>query len=127
MGWRLKQEESLRAELEQAQIDEKRSADRDTYHEARMAKLRAGYKYRFTPMEMRPLFRRSVFNTEETDHPRVSVLVKTDFDGTRDAVTNCLDTYDRNDTVWLDVLGVTVGDVTETDLQLASDCDGIGT
>ena len=112
--------------MEQAQIDEKRAADRDSYHEARMAKLKAGYKYWKCPMELRQELLKSVFKTEENDHPRVTVLVKTDFDGTRDAIANCLDTYDKNDSVWLDILGVSVGDVTEADLQLASDCDGLG-
>ena len=39
---------------------------------------------------------------------------------------NCLDTYDKNEDVWMDVLGVSVGDVTESDIQMASEFDGIG-
>ena len=39
---------------------------------------------------------------------------------------NCLDTYDKNEDVWMDVLGVSVGDVTESDIQMASEFDGLG-
>lgn len=126
VAWRKKQEEQLRADMEQAAIDQRRADERETYFEARMARLQAGYKYRSGgPRELKYISKGSVYAPGEADTPRISVLVKTDYDGTRDAVSNCLDTYDKHDTVSLDVLGVSVGDVTETDIQLATDFDGI--
>ena len=38
VAWRKKQEEALRSEMEQAAIDQRRSDERETYFEARMAR-----------------------------------------------------------------------------------------
>jgi len=125
IAWRKKEAEGLKNEIEQSVIDQRRAADRDVYEQMRAAKLSAGYKYRFAPRELKYVTRESAYGPIETDIPRVSILVKTDFDGTRDAVLNCLDTYDKNEDVWMDVLGVSVGDVTESDIQMASEFDGL--
>merc|ERR1711874_807475 len=54
----------------------------------------------------------------------VSIVVRCDVDGSLDAIINCLNTY-KDQEVELDILNAAVGEVTETDLMLAQEFDGI--
>ena len=50
---------------------------------------------------------------------KVKILLKADFDGTRDAILSCLDSY-HGDEVKLDVIEAAVGEITDGDVQHAS-------
>ena len=55
---------------------------------------------------------------------KVSIIIKGDVDGSIDAIRNSLASYDESN-VDLDIMLCGVGDVTETDLKLAHEFDGI--
>jgi len=123
VAWRKAQEAELRKEMDDPAIQKKREEERQKYIQFRTAKLKAGV--------MKPIYFRNDFMKEREKEfvqtefrPKVTVLIKTDYDGTRDAIINCLETYDNRDVI-LDVIGVEVGDVTETDVQMTGDFDGV--
>lgn len=58
-------------------------------------------------------------------HPQVHVLVKGDVDGTVEAILDVLDTYDSNTDCKLDVVHYGVGNVSESDVELARSFDAI--
>ena len=122
VAWRKQQDLAIKQEIDAAAIKKKRAEDREKYVEHYVARLQAGlYK---------PLYGYNDFHVRSKEYiqsdtrPKVTVLVKTDFDGTKDAIANCLDTYESKEVV-LDVIDVGVGDVNENDLQIASYFDGI--
>ena len=61
---------------------------------------------------------------DDDPRPRVNILIKCDFDGSKDAILACLDSYDEAE-VRLDVLEADVGEVTQEDIQFAHDFQGI--
>ena len=63
-------------------------------------------------------------DNEGYDDRKVSIIVKTDVDGSLEALMSVLSTYDEED-VKLDIIASGVGGITETDLKLAQDFDGI--
>ena len=126
VDWRIRQrkKEEL-AEMSQA-IDEKRRTEKEVYDEFRWKKLKDG-KFR------KPIFKANDsqahqiirdINTEGLDDRKVSIIVKTDVDGSLEALLAVLDTYDEEE-VKLDIIASGVGGITETDLKLAQDFDGI--
>ena len=54
----------------------------------------------------------------------MSIVVRCDVDGSLDAILNCLYSY-KDPSVELDILNAAVGELTETDLKLAQEFDGI--
>lgn len=53
-----------------------------------------------------------------SDHPKVSVIIKGDVDGSVEAILNCLETYNSPE-VDLDIVSFGVGQVNENDLVMA--------
>ena len=117
--WRLKQQEEQKKMQDAEQIVKKREIDHKEYVDHRMKKLELGI--------FKPRFGRHDFHTRQKEvivdddqRPRVKILIKFDFDGSKDAILSCIDTYDEAE-VRLDVLQAEVGEVTEEDVQFASD------
>lgn len=61
----------------------------------------------------------------EDPRPRVNVIIKGDVHGSVEAILDVLETYDGNDLCRLDIVHYGVGDVSETDVELASTFDAI--
>ena len=124
--WRSNQRKLAEQEEALLSIQEGRQADRKVYEEFRLQKLKSGHlrsKGVFTGnhSEARAIL-------DERMRPRtenkVSIVVRCDVDGSLDAILNCLYSY-KDPAVELDILNAAVGEVTETDLKLAQDFDGI--
>ena len=126
VDWRIRQrkKEEL-AEMADA-IDEKRRTEKEVYDEFRWKKLKDG-KFR------KPIFKSNNsqahqilkdIDSEGLDDRKVSIIVKTDVDGSLEALVSVLGTYDEEE-VKLDIIASGVGGITETDLKLAQDFDGI--
>lgn len=88
-----------------------------------MQKLQAGIQ--------KPRYGRHDFYTrqkeaeEDSETPKVSLIIKADVDGSLEAILNVLETYDLHEEVRLDVVHFGVGEVTDTDLTLAAQFDGV--
>ena len=124
--WRMaRRKDEEREDLAEA-ISSKQLADRKVYERFKEEKLKAG---RITT----PIFSRrdSEARKELLEHYKslnpdqtLSIVVKADVDGSLDAIVNCLDSYHEED-VALDLMSHSVGEVTENDLKLAQDFNGI--
>lgn len=105
------QHEKAEADLEvirvkQNEHDEKYKAERD-------ARRKIG---RFKVRRIGPRPKEYI---EDNSVPRVNVIVKADVHGSCEAILDVLDTYHDNDRVRLDIVHYGIGDVTESDLELA--------
>ena len=126
VDWRIGQRKKEDLKEVTEAISEKRRSDKKVYDEFRMKKLKDGH------------FRKSVFKSNDSEayeilknreeagqnDRKVSIVIKTDVDGSLEAILNCLSTYDEEE-VKLDIVTSSVGAITETDLRLAQDFDGI--
>ncbi|XP_052888178.1 translation initiation factor IF-2, mitochondrial [Anopheles moucheti] len=63
--------------------------------------------------------------TPDDGKPRINVIVKGDVHGSVEAILDVLETYDDNERCRLDVIHYAVGDVNESDLELARLFDAI--
>ena len=111
-------------------IDKQRAVDRAAYEEYRLKKLQAGIRWR-APLGYNAdidAYQRRKETVEYTGPPKVPMIVRTDVDGSLEAILNCFETYDdgtREDlSVKLDILDFGVGAVTESDVQLAANFGG---
>ena len=124
--WRMEQQKKLEFEETAKIIEGKRMADREVYTQYRKRNLEKGIKFNSVfsknESEARSILEERL-KTSDPNH-RVSIIVKTDVDGSLDAIKTCLDTYDEKE-VELDIISTAVGEVTETDLKIAQDFDGI--
>lgn len=123
--WRINQRKLVEREEERMLIEEGRHADRKVYEEYRLKKLKSGHlrgKGVFTgnQNEARAILDERLRPKEN----KVSIVVRCDVDGSLDAIINCLSTY-KDQEVELDILNAAVGEVSETDLMLAQEFDGI--
>lgn len=62
---------------------------------------------------------------EDNIGPYLNLIVKTDVDGTLEAILDTLDTYDAMDQCKLDFLHYAVGPITENDLEMAKTFNGV--
>ena len=124
--WRVDQRKDKENQGIQKIIEEKRKADREVYNEYRTLNLKKGQTrsaiFNRNTSEAHEIIKERMKGSD-TDH-RVSIIVKTDVDGSLDAILNCFETYDEEE-VELDIITTKVGEVTENDLVLAKEFDGI--
>ena len=111
-------------------IDKQRAVDRAAYVDYRLKKLQAGFRFR-APLGYDAdidAYKRGKEAVEYTGPPKVPMIVRTDVDGSLEAILNCFETYDdgsREDlSVKLDIMDFGVGAVTENDVQLAANFGG---
>ena len=123
--WR-KEQEKEQNELEMFKIIEsKRREENQIYQKYRLQKLEKGNIHHpvfGVTSEARNDLVRTMSANEDT--PKVSIVIKTDVNGSLEAIEDCLATYD-SDEVLLDIASVGVGDISENDLKLAKDNEGI--
>jgi len=115
VAWRRAKELQTTAEMQQENIDEKRKMHQETYEAFRMMKLKTGYFRPRFGCEWNPRLKET---EAESDHPKVSVIVKGDVDGSVEAILSCFETYTSPD-VDLDIVSFGVGQVNENDLAMA--------
>ncbi|NXI48954.1 IF2M factor, partial [Chloroceryle aenea] len=61
----------------------------------------------------------------EMDKNVLSLIIKGDVDGSVEAILNILDSYDANDECKLDIIHFGMGDISETDINLAETFNGV--
>ncbi|XP_023319706.1 translation initiation factor IF-2, mitochondrial-like [Eurytemora carolleeae] len=120
-AWRKAQELQTTADLQVESIDEKRKADREKYEKFRREKLEMGW---FKPRYGVDWNQRPKEQEEESTHPKVSVIIKGDVDGSVEAILSCLETYTCPQ-VDLDIVSFGVGQVNESDIVLATQFNSI--
>jgi len=121
VAWRRAQSLQLSAEMQLDSIEEKRKDDRDKYEEKRRLRLLSGY---FKPRYNTDWNPRLKETEAESTHPKVSVIVKGDVDGSVEAILSCLETYTSPD-VDLDIVNFGVGQVTESDVTMAQEFNAV--
>ncbi|KAL7022062.1 hypothetical protein ACKWTF_012115 [Chironomus riparius] len=92
--------------VKQMEHDEKYKAERD-------ARRKIG---RFKVRRVGPRPKEYI---DDDSVPRVNVIIKADVHGSCEAILDVLDTYHDNDKVRLDIVHYGIGDVTESDMELA--------
>ena len=118
--WREKQEAKFR-ELKVAEVvEQKRAEDRVAYDEMRELKAKLGRRKLRIGLELT----RVKESKEYTGPPKLPLVIKTDVDGSLEAILNCLDTYDDDESVVLDLIDFGVGEVTQNDVTIAEQFDG---
>ncbi|XP_075151259.1 mitochondrial translation initiation factor 2 [Haematobia irritans] len=117
---RYRQQEAQREKAEQS-LDEIRKKEEEhlaKYRAERDARRLAGrFRLRHGP--------RTKETTEDDGIPRVSVIVKGDVHGSVEAILDVLETYNGHDKCRLDVVHYGVGNVTESDVELAKSFNAI--
>lgn len=126
VNWRLEERKKIEQEEIAKAIGEKRLSDRKIYQEYRGKKLEAGQLHKAIfaadSSEAHQLMKEKYAVLD--DEHKVSVIIKADVDGSLDAIRSCLETYD-DDRVTLDIITAGVGEVSEADLRLAQDFNGV--
>uniref|UniRef100_A0A182J657 Uncharacterized protein n=1 Tax=Anopheles atroparvus TaxID=41427 RepID=A0A182J657_ANOAO len=113
LRWRTNQAMKEKALSDADAINQKRK-EHDEQYKAEREKARLSGFYR--RKQQGP---RQKENTPDDGKPRVNVIVKGDVHGSVEAILDVLETYDDNERCRLDVIHYAVGDVNESDIELA--------
>ncbi|XP_005112351.1 translation initiation factor IF-2, mitochondrial [Aplysia californica] len=113
LAWRHAQQMLRKQEEDSMVISEKREEHHKDYHAQLVARREAGF-YR---QRRRGL--RTSEQQEESDDPQFSLILKGDVDGSVEAILDTLDTY-RSKKCRLDIIHFGVGNITESDVEMAS-------
>ncbi|XP_052863839.1 translation initiation factor IF-2, mitochondrial [Anopheles cruzii] len=119
LRWRTNQAMKEKA-LSDAEMISLKRMEHDEQYKAEREKARLAGFYRRKPQGPR-----QKESAQDTGVPRVNVIVKGDVHGSVEAILDVLDTYDDNDRCRLDVIHYAVGDVNESDLELAQLFDAL--
>ncbi|XP_050100278.1 translation initiation factor IF-2, mitochondrial isoform X1 [Anopheles aquasalis] len=119
LRWRANQAMIEKALTDAEAINQKRKEHDDQYKAEREKARLSGYYRR---KQQGP---RAKESTKDDGTPRVNVIVKGDVHGSVEAILDVLDTYDDNERCRLDVIHYAVGDVNESDVELAQLFDAL--
>lgn len=104
-------------------INKKREEHEKLFKEKRIERRSKGLKFIQAPMyddEGKLLTTETIDTVHNHFKPKtVHIIIKTDVDGSLDAILNVLETYDSSDKVILDLVHFEVGPVKKNDLELA--------
>lgn len=118
MRWRHGQSLKDKAEHDVEAIHLKQLEHDETYKTERDARRLAGkFKVRRTGPRQKEI--------QEDNHPRINVIIKGDVHGSVEAILDVLDSYHEHDKCRLDIVHYGVGDVNESDLELAKTFNAI--
>uniref|UniRef100_A0A8W7PP56 Tr-type G domain-containing protein n=1 Tax=Anopheles coluzzii TaxID=1518534 RepID=A0A8W7PP56_ANOCL len=119
LRWRANQAMKEKALSDAEAISLKRKEHEEQYREERDKSRRSGFYRR---KQQGP---RQKEAAPDDGKPRINVIVKGDVHGSVEAILDVLETYDDNERCRLDVIHYAVGDVNESDLELARLFDAI--
>ncbi|XP_057699162.1 translation initiation factor IF-2, mitochondrial [Corythoichthys intestinalis] len=125
--WRLHREASERLTEEESVVSAERQRHREAYEEERARLAHLTWRQRRVLLYRRDktaFARRPSEKTGAPEGPRLALVVKADVDGSLEAIVNILDTYDAENQCQLDVVHVGVGDISETDVNMAQTFGG---
>ncbi|KAI6210889.1 Tr-type G domain-containing protein [Aphelenchoides besseyi] len=121
---RSEREINKKAELEQDVIEAKRSAERKIYEENRAKKFQKGYAHGSTLRLIHHKVHKHTKERTEDTHPTIRLILRTDVDGTLEAIQNVLDTYDSPE-VDLQLVDAAVGPPIEEVVEIAAEFNAI--
>lgn len=119
MRWRIAQSQKEKAEGESEKIKQKQLEHDEKYKAERDARRKQG-KYKVRRIGPRPKE-----YIEDSSIPRVNVIIKGDVHGSVEAILDVLETYHENEQVRLDIIHYGIGDVNESDIELAKTFNAI--
>lgn len=119
--WRIEKRKIEETERTAQEIEAKRLVEREIYEKFKAQKI--GRRPVFAPNSEA---NRLIIEQEERrfSNRKIHILVKSDVDGSHEAILNCLSSYDEPE-VELDILHSGVGEISETELKLAQDFQGV--
>ncbi|KAI6226839.1 Tr-type G domain-containing protein [Aphelenchoides besseyi] len=121
---RSEREINKKAELEQDVIEAKRSVERKIYEENRAKKFQKGFAYGSTLRLIHHKIHKHTKERTEDTHPTIRLILRTDVDGTLEAIQNVLDTYDSPE-VDLQIVDAAVGPPIEEIVEIAAEFKAI--
>ncbi|XP_046336391.2 translation initiation factor IF-2, mitochondrial-like [Haliotis rufescens] len=116
LQWRIEQETLKKIDENQVVIDEKRSQHDVVYKQKVQLRRESGRKYATSSQKQKE----TIIGYEG---PQLSLVLKADVDGSLEAILDTLDTF-HSKKCRLDLIHYGVGNVTETDVQLAENFSG---
>ena len=123
-------QEIRKLKVDSDSIKKKRANEKEIYQEARKKRLLKGGAF-ISDFYTDRYIKRDKLNEKEiiaknrsilTENKRegVSIILKTDVNGSLEAILDVLDTYDQQDKVNLDLIHFEVGQVKQSDIEMAS-------
>ncbi|TKR61827.1 hypothetical protein L596_028882 [Steinernema carpocapsae] len=113
-----------KAENDWSAIEAKREAEREVYVENRMKKLGRGFLYGSTLRML--VHKEKQFQKEgERTHPLLRIMIRSDVDGTLEAILNVIETYDSDDQCELQLVDFDVGAPDAKVVEMAAETNAI--
>ncbi|KAE9548606.1 hypothetical protein FO519_008180 [Halicephalobus sp. NKZ332] len=122
--FRKRKEMDKRAEIEKEIIDERRMEERDKYLKNRQKLLDKGIRYGSTYKLIVKKEEKSQGKVEKEEKPILRIILRSDVDGTLEALLNVIDTY-SSDQCELQIVDFGVGSPIENHIELAEETDSI--
>ncbi|CAI4222675.1 unnamed protein product [Auanema sp. JU1783] len=121
--YRMKVDMDKKAEKDWDAIEEKRAAEREIYLNNRQQLLAKGYRFGST---LRRIVHRENRLEKQVDDgfPRLNILVRTDVDGTLEAIMDIINTYESEQCRFA-VVDFGVGPPTEKDVEIAKETNAL--
>ena len=125
---RHKKRNLIRSQSDAEVIKAKQLSHNDLYHMKLKERRLAGQKFIRTMYDSDGSLASSNSNDKDTKQnlPKtLHIIIKTDVNGSLEALLNVLETYDANDKVILDIVHFEVGQIKKSDLELAETFDAV--
>ncbi|KAA0713329.1 Translation initiation factor IF-2, mitochondrial [Triplophysa tibetana] len=124
--WRTYVEEQDKLKEDQQAIEAKQKQHQDVYKKDRESTAHLTWKQRRAAMYRanKHKLAHRVSEKTETEELMLPVIIKGDVDGSVEAILNILESYDADDQCQLDVVHFGVGDISESDVNLAETFSG---
>lgn len=124
--WRTYVEEQDKLKEDQRAIEAKQKQHQDVYKKERESMAHLTWKQRRAAMYRanKHKLAHRVSEKTETEELMLPVIIKGDVDGSVEAILNILESYDADDQCQLDVVHFGVGDISESDINLAETFSG---
>ncbi|XP_042370903.1 translation initiation factor IF-2, mitochondrial, partial [Plectropomus leopardus] len=119
--WRRYEEEQLKLQEEQGVIELKQKQHLEEYRKEREGLTHLSWRKRKSLLYQANKSKFAARPSEKTDSAENSLplIIKGDVDGSVETILNILDTYDAQQQCQLDVIHFGIGDVSETDVNMA--------
>ncbi|KAF3688212.1 Translation initiation factor IF-2, mitochondrial [Channa argus] len=119
--WRTYEEEQQKLQEEQSLIELKQKLHLEEYKRERAELAHLSWRQRKSALYQANKTKFSVRPSERTERegPSLPLIIKGDVDGSVEAILNILDTYDAQRQCEMDVVHFGIGDVSESDVNMA--------
>uniref|UniRef100_A0A0K0G3T5 Translation initiation factor IF-2, mitochondrial (inferred by orthology to a human protein) n=1 Tax=Strongyloides venezuelensis TaxID=75913 RepID=A0A0K0G3T5_STRVS len=122
VNFREKKKMDLFTEEEYKNIEVKQAQEREIYRKNREFLLNRGQKYGSTLRYV--VHKEQRFSKKTDDELKLNLIIRSDVDGTLEAILNVIDTY-NSDKVGLNLVNFSVGPPTDKDIELATETNSL--